>query len=415
MQVAIVKYNAGNIYSVVNALRRMGIEPLLTDDAELLKKADRVLFPGQGHAGEAMDYLRARKLDLLIRDLKQPVFGICVGQQLLCKHSEEGDTDCIGIFDAEVKRFQPQRHEEKVPCMGWNQLYDTRSPLMKGIEGGYVYFVHSYYVPLCQETIATADYILPYSASMHKDNFYTCQFHPEKSGKVGEGQCVRLTKGDYDQKTVYRDSPAEVAKEFEQIGFKRLHVVDLDGAKSKHIVNSEVLRRVTTDTQLVVDFGGGIKTDEDIEKAFAAGASMVTIGSIAVTDPDLFMGWLEKYGAEHIILGADVRHGKISINGWKEDSAEDLLPFLKKYVDAGVKNVLCTEISKDGTLTGPAIELYQSIMAAYPGLHLIASGGVSSIDDIKALEAAGIPAVVFGKAIYEGKINLNELWDWQNA
>ena len=229
------------------------------------------------------------------------------------------------------------------------------------------------------------------------------------------GQCVRLTKGDYDQKTVYRDSPAEVAKEFEQIGFKRLHVVDLDGAKSKHIVNSEVLRRVTTDTHLVVDFGGGIKTDEDIEKAFAAGASMVTIGSIAVTDPDLFMGWLEKYGAEHIILGADVRHGKISINGWKEDSAEDLLPFLKKYVDAGVKNVLCTEISKDGTLTGPAIELYQAIMAAYPGLHLIASGGVSSIDDIKALEAAGIPAVVFGKAIYEGKINLNELWDWQNA
>ena len=229
------------------------------------------------------------------------------------------------------------------------------------------------------------------------------------------GQCVRLTKGDYDQKTVYRDSPAEVAKEFEQIGFIRLHVVDLDGAKSKHIVNNEVLRRVTTDTQLVVDFGGGIKTDEDIEKAFAAGASMVTIGSIAVTDPDLFMGWLEKYGAEHIILGADVRHGKISINGWKEDSAEDLLPFLKKYVDAGVKNVLCTEISKDGTLTGPAIELYQSIMAAYPGLHLIASGGVSSIDDIKALEAAGIPAVVFGKAIYEGKINLNELWDWQNA
>ena len=230
-----------------------------------------------------------------------------------------------------------------------------------------------------------------------------------------EGQCVRLTKGDYDQKTVYRDSPAEVAKEFEEIGFKRLHVVDLDGAKSKHIVNSEVLRRITTDTQLIVDFGGGIKTDEDIEKAFTAGASMVTIGSIAVTNPDLFMGWLEKYGAERIILGADVRHGKVSINGWKEDSSEDLLPFLKKYVDAGVKNVLCTEISKDGTLTGPAIELYQSMMTAYPELHLIASGGVSSIDDIKALEAAGIPAVVFGKAIYEGKINLNEVWDWLNA
>ena len=194
MNVAIVKYNAGNIYSVVNALKRLGIEPLLTDDAELLMKADKVLFPGQGHAGEAMDYLRARKLDVLIRDLKQPVFGICVGQQLLCKHSEEGDTDCIGIFDAEVKRFQPQRHEDKVPCMGWNELkltvdsgQLTVNPILKNLgDNPYVYFVHSYYVPVCTETIATADYILPYSASMHKDNFYTCQFHPEKSGKVGE-------------------------------------------------------------------------------------------------------------------------------------------------------------------------------------------------------------------------------------
>ena len=230
-----------------------------------------------------------------------------------------------------------------------------------------------------------------------------------------EGQCVRLTKGDYDRKTVYRDSPAEVAKEFEQLGFKRLHVVDLDGAKSKHIVNSTVLSRITAETQLIVDFGGGIKTDEDIEKAFEAGASMVTVGSIAVTRPELFMGWLDKYGADRMILGADVRNGKISINGWKEDSTEDLLPFLKKYIDAGVKNVLCTEISKDGTLQGPAIGLYKDVMTAYPQLHLIASGGVSSIDDIRALDAAGIPAVVFGKAIYEGKINLKELWDSQNA
>ncbi len=227
-----------------------------------------------------------------------------------------------------------------------------------------------------------------------------------------DGKCVRLTKGDYDEKTVYGE-PLDMALEFERIGFNRLHVVDLDGAKSKHIVNCEVLRRVTTETQLTVDFGGGIKTDEDIEKAFAAGAAMVTVGSIAVTNPDLFMDWLEKYGADRMILGADVRHGKISINGWKEDSDEDLLPFLKKYVDAGVKYVLCTEISKDGTLAGPAIDLYRRVMDAYPELHLIASGGVSSIEDIKALDAAGIPAVVFGKAIYEGKINLKELWDWQ--
>ena len=187
MDVAIVKYNAGNIYSVVNALRRLGIDPLLTDDAEQLRKADRVLFPGQGEARGAMDYLKARRLDEVIRDLKQPVFGICVGQQLLCKHSEEGDVDCIGVFDAEVKRFQPQRHEDKVPCMGWNVIEKRDHKLFEGLgEHPYVYFVHSYYVPLCADTAAVADYILPYSAAMHRDNFYACQFHPEKSGKVGE-------------------------------------------------------------------------------------------------------------------------------------------------------------------------------------------------------------------------------------
>jgi len=194
MNIAIVKYNAGNIYSVVNALKRLGVEPLLTDDAEELSKADRVVFPGQGEASTAMEYLRARRLDEVIRNLKQPVLGICIGQQLLCRHSEEGDTDCIGIFDVDVKRFQPQRHEDKVPCMGWNIL-DVRSkmddgrcnPLMEGLgEFPYVYFVHSYYVPLCEHTAAVADYILPYSAALHKDNFYACQFHPEKSGRVGE-------------------------------------------------------------------------------------------------------------------------------------------------------------------------------------------------------------------------------------
>jgi phosphoribosylformimino-5-aminoimidazole carboxamide ribotide isomerase len=224
-----------------------------------------------------------------------------------------------------------------------------------------------------------------------------------------EGKCVRLTKGDYDQKTVYRDSPVEVAKEFEALGFERLHVVDLDGAKSKHIVNSEVLRQITSETSLTVDFGGGIKTDEDIEKAFEAGAAMVTVGSVAVTQPEMFGRWLQKYGSQKMILGADVRNGRISINGWKDNSDEALLPFLQKYVEMGVKTVLCTEISKDGTLAGPAVELYQKIMAAYPTLHLIASGGVSSADDIRNLQAAGIPAVVFGKAIYEGRINLKEL------
>ena len=225
-----------------------------------------------------------------------------------------------------------------------------------------------------------------------------------------DGKCVRLTKGDYNQKTVYNDSPADVARQFEDMGFKRLHVVDLDGAKSKHIVNDHVLKAITDATNLKVDFGGGLKTDDDLKKAFEAGASLVTIGSIAVTKPELFLSWLEEYGADKLILGADVRNGKISINGWKEDSAEELLPFLKQYVDHGVKNVLCTEISKDGTLQGPAIELYRQIMDAYPTLHLIASGGVGCTNDIHNLNDSGIPAVVFGKAFYEGKINIEELW-----
>jgi phosphoribosylformimino-5-aminoimidazole carboxamide ribotide isomerase len=224
-----------------------------------------------------------------------------------------------------------------------------------------------------------------------------------------DGKCVRLTKGDYDRKTVYNEDPVAQAKEFEQLGFKRLHVVDLDGAKSKHIVNHSVLKAITSNTSLIVDFGGGIKSNEDIEKAFDAGAAMVTAGSIAVTDPELFLSWLERFGAARMILGADVRNGKISINGWKEDSSEDLLSFLTKYTDAGVTNVLCTEISKDGTLQGPAVEMYKQVMARYPQLHLIASGGIGSNRDIIALDRAGIPATVFGKAWYEGKINLRDL------
>lgn len=187
MTIAVVKYNAGNIYSVINALQRIGANPILTDDAEELMSADKVIFPGQGEARNAMTYLREHGLDRVICGLTQPILGICIGQQLMCRHSEEGDVDCLGIFDADVVRFQPKRHEDKVPHMGWNQLEGLSSPLFKGLsEGDFVYFVHSFYVPKCQHTIATTDYILPFSAALQKDNFYATQFHPEKSGIVGE-------------------------------------------------------------------------------------------------------------------------------------------------------------------------------------------------------------------------------------
>lgn len=187
MEVAIVKYNAGNIFSVESSLRRLGVTPKLTDVPEQLTQADCVLFPGQGEANNAMTYLRQHRLDEVIVSLRQPVLGICIGQQLMCRHSEEGDTDCLGIFDMDVRKFIPKCHDDKIPAMGWNEITDLKTPLFSGIrEGDFVYFVHSYHVPLSEHTIATTDYIHPYSAAIHKENFYATQFHPEKSGRVGE-------------------------------------------------------------------------------------------------------------------------------------------------------------------------------------------------------------------------------------
>ena len=224
-----------------------------------------------------------------------------------------------------------------------------------------------------------------------------------------DGKCVRLSQGDYNTKKVYGENPADMAKRFEDCGIKRLHVVDLDGAKAAHIVNYKTLESITSQTNLIVDFGGGLKTDEDLRIAFECGAAMITGGSIAVKNPDVFTGWIEKYGADRIILGADVKEKKIAVTGWLEDTELSLDKFLDGYIKKGVTKVICTDIAKDGMLKGPSIELYKETLAANPALHLIASGGVSSMADIKALEAAKVPAVIFGKAIYEGKITFKEL------
>lgn len=224
-----------------------------------------------------------------------------------------------------------------------------------------------------------------------------------------DGKCVRLSQGDYDTKKIYNENPLEVAKEFEANGIQRLHVVDLDGAKSSHVVNYKVLDAIAGHTSLTIDFGGGIKTDEDLVIAFENGAHMVTLGSVAVKKPELFKKWLHQYGAEKIILGADVKDNRISVSGWLEEGPQELMPFLTNYTQEGVSKVLCTDISRDGMLQGPSIELYKQVMQRFPTMHLIASGGVSGVDDIIRLDDAGIPAVVFGKALYEGRITMKNL------
>jgi len=224
-----------------------------------------------------------------------------------------------------------------------------------------------------------------------------------------EGKCVRLTQGDYDTKKIYNEDPLEVAKMFEDNGMRRLHVVDLDGAREGRIINYRVLERLSTRTSLVIDFGGGLKSDHDLEIAFNSGAAMITGGSIAVKEPERFTSWIKTYGSQKIILGADAKNRKIAINGWQSTTEKELIPYIEDYQKLGIRTVICTDISRDGMLQGPATGLYREIREALPEIYLIASGGIGSIDDIEQLESTGIPAVIFGKAIYEGKIKLSDL------
>ena len=224
-----------------------------------------------------------------------------------------------------------------------------------------------------------------------------------------DGKCVRLSQGKYEQKTVYNENPLEVAKMFEDAGIRRLHLVDLDGAKAHHIVNHAVLERISTHTNLIIDFGGGLKSDDDLRIAFESGASMITGGSIAVKSPAVFSSWIQRFGPDKIILGADVHDEKIAVAGWQETTSLDLLLFIESYVTQGISKVICTDISKDGMLQGTSVDLYRKILSSFPSLYLIASGGVSSIDDIRLLQESNIPAVVTGKAIYEGRISLSDI------
>jgi phosphoribosylformimino-5-aminoimidazole carboxamide ribotide isomerase len=224
-----------------------------------------------------------------------------------------------------------------------------------------------------------------------------------------DGKCVRLSQGDYNQKTVYNENPLEVAKIFEAAGITRLHLVDLDGAKAKHIVNHKVLETIATKTNLTIDFGGGLKTDKDLEIAFNSGAKMVTGGSVAVKERETFLSWLEKFGSEKIILGADAKNGNIAVGGWIETTELPVIEFISGFYKMGISKVISTDISRDGMLSGPAFELYQNIMDTLPGIEIIASGGIATMGDILKLDEMGVPGVITGKAIYENRISLKEI------
>ena len=224
-----------------------------------------------------------------------------------------------------------------------------------------------------------------------------------------DGKCVRLSQGDYNQKTIYNENPLEVAKMFEAAGLRRLHLVDLDGAKAKHIINHKILEEIATNTKLIIDFGGGLKSDKDLEIAFNSGAAMVTGGSIAVKERDTFLKWLGKYGSEKIILGADAKNGNIAVSGWLETTELPVINFISEYYKKGVSKVISTDISRDGMLSGPAFELYSEIIKTLPSVEIIASGGIATMDDILRLNEMGVPGVITGKAIYENRITLEEI------
>jgi phosphoribosylformimino-5-aminoimidazole carboxamide ribotide isomerase len=229
-----------------------------------------------------------------------------------------------------------------------------------------------------------------------------------------EGKCVRLTQGDYSQKKVYFDNPVDTARMFEENGLKRLHLVDLDGVQAKKIVNYRILEKIASKTKLIIDFGGGIKTDEDVDIAFNSGAAMITVGSIAVKDKELCLRWLEKYSAKKIILGADVKDEKVAISGWKEVSEIELLPFIETYMKSGINKVICTDIAKDGMMKGASNDLYKKILDKFSDLFLIASGGVTTIDDLEKLVEINVSGAIIGKAIYEGTIKLKDLQPYIN-
>lgn len=450
--IAIIDYKSGNIASLCAALDRLNqqypdLQYTVTNDPAVIRSADRVIFPGQGRSGPAMRELQRLGLDTVIKELTQPFLGICLGMQLLADFTEEDSTPGLGIIPVQVKRFTGKTIP--VPHMGWNQLCVTQTdPLLNFVTSGdYAYFVHSYYMePNPEYTLATVNYGELAAAIVRKDNFVGMQFHPEKSGAAGmkllenfctgsagtaefdsvefelwpaidliNGTCVRLTQGDYNQVTTYASDPVELAKQFEEQGANGIHIVDLDAAKVGTPVNQAVITRIVQAVNIPVEIGGGIRSMEIAENYLNARITRVIIGTAAIEQPELVTELIQRFGPDSVVISLDVKAGKIAVRGWLESSELSLDAVLNDMVARGVRNVIITDIEKDGTLSGISTDLVQRLVTQFSeiGLAIYMAGGVTSSADVQAAKLAGARGVIIGKALYEnkgeGKIDLLSL------
>ncbi len=430
--IAIIDYNSGNIASLENALRRLEIPFVLTSDPDEILRAERVIFPGVGRAGAAMEELRKKNLLSVIPRIRAPFLGICLGLQLLFDSSEEDDVKCLGIISGEVKRF-PRRRKLKVPHIGWNQVFadSPDNPLFAGIpDGSDFYFVNSYYAPLQKNTTAITKYGIGFSSAVQLRNFSGVQFHPEKSGDSGlsllrnfctmqadkrfevipaidlldDNTVVRLTKGKYESSVLYSNDPVGTARKFEREGASVIHVVDLEGARSGYPVASKTVLEIAHSVSVPVEAGGGIRTFEDAERYLKNGVERVILGSSAVNSPLLIKLLVQKYGANRILISLDMKKDSIVTHGWLSKSTLSMRNALDKIKTAGIRKVIFTNVEKDGMMQGPDMSGFQKILDS--GFEVIVAGGISSASDVEKIEKSGASGCIIGKALYEGKLSL---------
>ena len=423
--IAIIDYGMGNLRSVQKALQFVGQDAVITSDLDEINKADKIVLPGVGAIGDAMETIRKKGFDKAIYkacDEGKPFLGICLGMQMVFDKSYEyGEHKGLGLIPGTIQILPDN---VKKPHIGWNNLnVKMRAPLFENTgESPYVYFVHSYYLETDAPVVsATTFYGKEIQVAVQKDNIFALQFHPEKSGDVGlqilkiiypaidiiDGKAVRLSQGKFDDVTVFNDIPADAAKDWVDAGAEYIHIVDLDGARYGKSFITGIIKDITEKYNIPVQTGGGVRTIQDVEDRINAGASRVIIGTAAVKNPELVKEAVEKFG-DKIAVGVDAKNGMVAISGWEEVSDISAVDLCLKMKDYGVKTVIYTDISKDGMMSGPNIEATKDLIDK-TGLDVIASGGVSKMEDLENVESIGSAGVIIGKALYNGALDLKQV------